>query len=133
MVEKAETPSSAPDFVTSPELEEEIVKGRTTTFTITREFLTYYEQAAINLEKTSKIKFEVKVIAGPDEHYVTEYIKPVHPRLRANGQNPTITAVKSKLAVKPGSVAIALKKPEGVTNDMAFNAERQKIQPINPL
>ena len=60
-----------------------------------------------------------------------EGIKPIHSKLRANRQNfnPTINAVKPKLPVREGSLAISLKRPEGVTNDTAFNFERQKIQP----
>jgi len=125
MVEK---PSFEPDFITSPELEEGIINGRIATFTITEEFLPYYEKAA------SMTNFEVRVIAKPGEHYITEKIKPINRRLRTNGQNetPTITSVKSQRPVRPGSVAISLKKPEGVTNDIAFHTARQRIQPIEP-
>lgn len=126
MVENAETQSSVLDFITNPELEKGIINGSITTFTITKEYLSYYLQAA------SKTNFEVKVIAEPGQYYITEQIKPVNRRLNTNGQNntPTITAEKSKLPVKTGYVGISLKRPVGVTNDIAFHMARQKIQPI---
>ena len=120
-----ENPASAPDFVTNPELEEGIINGSITTFTITQESLPYYQKAA------DKIGFKVEVIAKSGQYYITEEIKPVNLRLRRNGQNitPIITVVKSKQPVRERSVGISLKRPEGVTNDMAFHAFRQKIQP----
>ena len=125
MVEKVESPSSAPDFITSAELEEGIINGSITTFTITQEYLPYYQKAA------DKTGFKVELIADSGQYYITEEIKPVNLRLRRNEQNitPIITAVKSKQPVREGSVGISLKRPEGVTNDTAFNFERQKIQP----
>lgn len=125
MVEKVENLSPTPDFITSQQLEEGIINGRITTFTITKEVLPYYQQAA------SKTNYEVAVIAKPGQHYITEEIKPVKRSLNTSGQNntPTITAVKSKFPVKAGYLSIYLKRPEGVTNDMAFHTERQKIQP----
>lgn len=120
-----EDSSSAPDIITNPELEEGIKNGSITTFTITKENLSYYIEAA------NKTNFEVRVIAKPGQYYITEEIKPVNRRLRINGQNntPTITAVKSQDPVRENSVGISLKRPEGVTNDMAFHIARQKIQP----
>mgnify|MGYP001611201589 FL=1 len=120
-----ENPASAPDFITSPELEEGIINGSITTFTITQESLPYYQKAA------DKTGFKVEVIAKSGQYYITEEIKPVNLRLRRDGQNitPTITAVKSKQPVREMSVGISLKRPEGVTNDIAFHAFRQKIQP----
>lgn len=117
--------SPAPDFITSPELEEGIKNGSITTFTITKEYLRYYIRAA------NTTNFEVTVIAEPGQYYITEQIKPVNRRLKTNGQNntPTITAVKSQGPVRKGSVGISLKRPKGVTNDMAFHIARQKIQP----
>lgn len=126
MVEKVENPPSVPDFITSPELEQGIINGRITTFTITGEYLTFYLQAA------STTNYEVRVIAEPGQYYITEQIKPVNRRLNTNGQEnktPTITAVKSQDPVREGHVGISLKRPEGVTNDMAFHIARQKIQP----
>ena len=122
MVEKL---SSAPDFITSPELEQGIKNGSITTFTITKENLPYYQKAA------STTNYEVVVIAQPGQYYITEEIKPVNRRLKTNEQNKTsaITAVKSPLPVREGSVGISLKRPEGVTNDTAFNLARQRIQP----
>jgi len=121
-----ESLSPAPDFITSPELKEDILNGRTTTFTITRENLPYYQKAA------SMTNFEVTVIAEPGQYYITDQVNPVRRSLNSNGQEnktPTITAVKSQSPVKKGYAGISLKRPPGVTNDMAFNAERQRIQP----
>ncbi len=122
-----ESRSPAPDFITSPELEKGIKDGSITTFTITKEFLPYYQMAA------RATKFEVTVIAEPGQHYPTEYTKPVGRRSNTNAQEnntSTITVVKSQDPVKKGYVGISLKRPEGVTNDTAFNTERQKKQPI---
>lgn len=116
-----ENPSPLPDFITNKELEEEIANGSITTFTITEESLPYYQQAA------RETNFEVVVIANPGQHYITEEIKPV--RRRQQNTAPTITAVKSKLPVREGYVGISLKRPGGVTNDIAFHMARQKIQP----
>lgn len=128
MVEKAETSSSEPDFVTNPELEDGIVKNSITTFTILKESLPIYLQAAINLQKHENLNFEVTVIAQPDEYYLTN--KTILSRHRnANGQvikTQTITAVKSQDPVKKGYVAISLKKPDGVKFDTAFNLARQQ-------
>lgn len=120
-----ESLSPTPDFITNQELEEGIINGRITTFTITEEYLPYYQEAA------SKTDFEVRVIAQPGQYYITEEIKPVNRRLRTNGQSntPTIAAVKSQDPVKEGSVGISLKRPPGVTDDTAFHIARQKIQP----
>ena len=121
-----ESLSSEPDFITSPELEEGIKNGSITTFIITKESLTYYQQAA------SKTNFEVTVIAEPGQYYITGQITPVRRGLKTNGQEnktPTITAIKSQLPVKKDYVGISLKRAEGVTNDMAFHTVRQRIQP----
>jgi len=121
-----ENPSSEPDFITSPELEEGIMNGSITTFTIAEENLPYYKKAA------STTNFKVTEIAKPGQYYITDETNPVRRRLNTNGQEnktPTITAVKSLLPVRQGSLGISLKRPPGVTNDMAFNAERQRIQP----
>ena len=120
-----ENPSSVPDFITTPELEEGIINGSITTFTITQEYLPYYQKAA------DKTGFKVEVIAESGQHYITEEIEAVKRRLKTSGQSntPTINAVKSKFPVKADYVGISLKRPEGVTNDTAFNFERQKIQP----
>ena len=74
--------------------------------------------------------FEVAVIAKPGQYYTTKQSNPVRRRRRTNGQNetPTITAVKSQFPVSKGYVGISLKRPEGVTNDMAFNLARQQIE-----
>ena len=117
--------SSAPDFITSPELEEGIINGRITTFTITEGYLCYYLDAA------NTTNFEVTVIAKPGQYYITEEIKPVN-RKNTNRQDkktPTITAVKSQQPVRNGSLGISLKRPEGVKHDSAFHLARQKIQP----
>lgn len=122
-----ENPSSAPDFITTPELEEGIKNASITTFTITQEVLPFYQQAAENTG------FEVTVIAQPGQHYITDKSKPVRRRLgtdRQENKTPTITAEKSQAPVKEGYVAISLKRPEGVTNNMAFHLARQKIQRI---
>ena len=120
-----ESLSPVPDFVTSPELEEGIKNGSITTFTILEESLPIYEEAA------STKKFKVTVIAKAGEHYLTG--KAILSRRRdANGQvniTSTITAEKSQGPVREGSVAISLKRPEGVTNDIAFHTARQRIQP----
>jgi len=120
-----ESLSPAPDFITSPKLEEDILNGRTTTFTITEEFLPYYLKAA------RMTNFEVRVIAKPSQYYITEEVKPINRRQATKGQNktPTITAAKSQDPVREGSIGISLKRPEGITNDIAFNLARQKIQP----
>lgn len=123
MVEKVETLSPAPDFITNQELEEGIVNGRITTFTITEDVLPYYQRAA------NKTNFEVEVIALPGQHYITGYVKPVRRRPNTIGQENKSPTTKSQDPVKEGSVAISLKRPKGVTNDIAFHAERQKIQP----
>ena len=115
-----ENPSSAPDFVTSPKLEEGIKNGRITTFTITQQYLPYYQKAA------SKTNFEVAVIAKPGQHYITSKIDSVG---RFRFKTPTLIVGKSQDPVREGSVAISLKRPEGVKYDTAFNAERQRIQP----
>ena len=120
-----ENPASAPDFITSPELEEGIKNGSITTFTITQEYLPYYQEAA------DKTGFKVEVIAKSGQYYITEEIKLGKRRPNNNGQNntPTITTGKSKFPVREKYLAISLKRPEGVTNDIAFHAFRQKIQP----
>ena len=117
--------SSAPDFITNPELEEGIRNGSITTSTILEESLPYYQKAA------SETNFEVEVIAKPGQNYITEEIKLGKRRPNINGQNntPTITTGKSKFPVREKYLAISLKRPEGVTNDIAFHAFRQKIQP----
>jgi len=63
-----ENPSSVPDVVTNPELEEGIKNGSITTFTITKELLPYYQEAA------SKTNFEVAEIAEPGQYYITDKI-----------------------------------------------------------
>ena len=117
--------SPAADVITSPELEEGIINGRITTFTITEKFLPYY------LEAAGMTNFEVIVIAQPGQHYITEAVKPINRRQATKGHNKTsaITAVKSQLPVREGFVGISLKRPESVTNDTAFNFARQRIQP----
>ena len=120
-----ENPSSVPDVITSRELEEGIRNGRITTFTITEELLPYYQEAA------RKTNFEVAVIAKPGQYYITDQVDRVKRRPKTNVQEnktPTITAVKSQFPVKEGYVGISLKRPEGVTNDMAFNLARQQIE-----
>lgn len=121
-----ENPSSEPYFITNPELEEGIENGSITTFTIWEQTLLFYLKAA------TKSGFEVEVIANPGQYYITEQISAVRRRSNTNGQEnkpPTITAVKSQSPVKESYVAISLKRPPGVTNDMAFHIARQKIQP----
>lgn len=124
MVERA-TPEA--EFITNLDLEEKIKNGRITTQTVTRENLPDYLNAADNDDST---KFRVDVIAWPDEYYVTEEIKPIHPKLRKSGQNnaPIINAVRSKYPVGKGSVAIAIKRPDGVTSDIDFNRARQQAE-----
>jgi len=122
MVEK---PSSTPDFITSPELEEGIKNGRITTFTITKESLSCYQEAA------TKTNFEVAEIAKPGQYYITDKItNPPRGHRNRNTQKktPTFTAVKSEFPVKDGQIAISLKRPEGVENDTAFNLARQQIE-----
>lgn len=112
------------DYVTNPELEEGIKNGSVTTFAIEKRNLTFYQQAAI------MSGFEVREIAKPGQHYVTEQISLAKRRL--NGQEnkpPKITAIKSQFQVGEGYVAISLKRPPNVTNDTAFHIARQKIQP----
>lgn len=120
-----ENPSSVPDVITSPELEEGIRNGRITTFTITEGNLPYY------LEAASVKNFKVAVIAKPGQYYITDQVNRVKRRPKTNVQEnktPTITAVKSQFPVEEGSVGISLERPEGVTNDMAFNLARQQIE-----
>jgi hypothetical protein len=124
MVEK---PSFEPDFITSPELEEGIINGRITTFTITKESLSHYQEAA---EKTN---FEVAEIAKPGQHYITHKItNPPRGHKNINRQEnktPIITAVISKFPVKEGYVGIFLKRPPGAKDDTPFHTVRQGIQP----
>lgn len=130
MVERANPEA---EFITNLDLEEKIKNGRITTFTVTRENLPDYLNAAPDYlfnVANDDTEFRVDVIAWPDEYYVTEQIKPVNLKRRKIGQNdpPIINCVKSKSPVREGSVAISLKRPEGVTDDIAFNRARQQVE-----
>jgi len=112
-----ESLSSAPDFITSPELEEDILNGRTTTFTIWEESLPDY------LEAADMTDFEVTRIAEPGQYYITDQVNPVRRKLKADGQEnktPIITAGKSQDPIRKGDVGISLKRPPGVTDDTDF-------------
>lgn len=116
-----------PDIVTSPELKEGIISGRITTLTIEKRHLSSYQKAA------DMSGYEVRVIAGHGQRYITQENRPP-PRRRpsTSGQDnkaPTINPVPSS-PVKEFYVAIALKRPEGVTNDAPFHTIRQRIQGI---
>ena len=100
--------SKVPDVAPNPELEEQIRNGRTTTLTIEEGHLPSYQRAA----KLSR--FEVQVIAGPGEYYITEQISVAQRRVNAAGQASklsTIMLVISQSPVRECFVAIDLKRP----------------------
>lgn len=115
--------SPEPDVITNPELEEGIKNDSITTFTITKESLPDYEEAAGTKECKG---FEVQVIAEQDQCYPTTE-PPRRLKMGNKTKIPTIIVVSSE-PVKPGYVAISLKKPEGVPYDTAFNLARQQIE-----